>query len=358
MSPEHNLQLLMTPGPVPMPFVVKKAFANFEMHHRSSEFTNLFKNSLELLQKVFQTENPCFILPATGTGGMEAALVNTLSPGDSVVVVNGGKFGARWSQLGKTFGLNIETIEIPWGEAVSLQQVKKAVTSETKAVLLQACETSTGVVHPVQEIGEWLKNHQTLFIVDGITAVAAFSVPMDLWGIDVLVAGSQKGFMMPTGLSFLSFSEKARGCFKSSTMQKSYFNMAKELKANTQGKTRYSSPVQFVKALVDVCEQVILDPSLDDYFSMVQGRARFFRNQVNLPLFAKVPSPSLSCLEVPDSVKATDIKNRLFKDYGIAIVAGQDEYKDRLLRIGHMGEMSHEDLDRTAKAINTILSEL
>lgn len=355
MTKDQHPFLLMAPGPVPMPEVVKVAFGRFECHHRSPEFQSLLETAFEHLGSVFQTVEHCFILPATGTGGMEAALVNTLSPGDHVIVINGGKFGERWSKLGHTLGLKVDVINVPWGQAVGVEQVADRLSLQTKAILVQACETSTGVAHPVKDLGQLTKNHPALLLVDGITAVAAYDIPMDRWGVDVLIAGSQKGFMLPTGLSFLSFSKKAQDKFPSSQFMKSYFDLAKEKVANQTGKTRYSSPVQFTKALVDVCEQVILKDGLKNHFDCIQERALRFREKVDLPLFAQSPSLSLSCLEVPKSLSGSVIKKRLFDEFGISIVAGQDAYKDRLLRVGHMGAMTLEHLDRTAQAINSLL---
>jgi len=345
----------MAPGPVPMPPYVGEVFASCNIHHRTKEFSEVLSRVFSQLPQVFQTEQHCYILPATGTGGMEAAVVSTLSPGDEVIVVDGGKFGERWAKVAYAMGLSVKRVEVEWGAAVEPSMVEDLMGPQTKAILVQACETSTGVAHPIEALGTLCRSTETLLMVDGITALAAYDLPMDAWGIDALVGGSQKGFMLPTGLSFVSLSEKAEKSMIASQFKKYYWDLKAEKAANLSGKTRYSTPVQFVLALGLVLDELLIYEGLDKHFAKISRRAQVFRDAVNLPLFCQSPSPSLTCLAVPGGSGAGEMKKRLFEDFAISIVAGQDRIQDKVLRIGHMGQMTEADQLDTAKAINALL---
>ena len=348
---------LMAPGPVPMPTYVQEIFAACNAHHRTADFQVVLRQCLARLRAVFQTREHCYILPSTGTGAMEAAVVNTLNTGDSVLVVEGGKFRERWGHISRAYGLDVRSLQVPWGEAVLLNQVKAQLGPQTKALMVQACETSTGVAHPIKELGELCAATDTMLMVDGITAVAAYDVPMDRWGIDVLLGGSQKGFMLPTGTSFLALSEKAQEKQALSTLPKFYWDLSKELASNKKGLTQWSTPSQLVLALNSVLEDILETQGLEKHFATVLQRAQIFREAVQLPSFCESPSPSLSCLKVPEGKSAVAIKSRLYDEFDISIVAGQDKIKDRILRVGHMGAMSHGDLLETAAAINQCLQD-
>ena len=348
---EFAKKTLMTPGPVPLPEYVKKSFAELECHHRSAEFGEILTRVFENLKPVFQTQEHCFLLPCTGTGAMEAAFVNTLNFGDSILTINAGKFGERWGKIGKAFGMKVKELSFPWGKDIDLDLVKKEIESGSyRALAFQACETSTGALLPTKELCEMTKGTPMINIVDGITALGAVNIPMDDWGVDVLVGGSQKAFMLPTGMAFLSLSKKAQG--KTSSLPKYYWDLEAERKANEGGKTRYSTPSHFVIALdMVLCD--IIGTGVDKYLQQISDKADFFREKVNLDLFPETPSPSLSCLSVGDR-NAVEIKKKL-SDEGITIVAGQDQLKEKVLRVGHMGAVTRENLQFTADTINKYL---
>ncbi len=344
---------LMTPGPVPMSDDVKKSLTEIECHHRSEEFGEILQRVLDRLPQVFQTQQPVYLLAATGTGGLEAIMVNTLTTKKKALFINAGKFGERWGKIASSFGIPFDEIQVSWGEDVNLNQVLTRLQNDDyQALAWQACETSTGALLPTQELAQICQQQNVLSLVDGITALGAAPLPMDDWGLDAVVGGSQKAFMLPTGVAFVSLSEKAQSC--KSDIKSYYFNLAAERKANASGKTRFSTPTQFVIGLDIVLQKMLIEVGFERHLHNIAERAAFFRKNVSLPLFPKTASPSLTCLQVPEGVSATDIKNKVNQE-GYTIVAGQDQLKDRVLRVGHMGDMTQEDLLRTAKAIEKYL---
>jgi aspartate aminotransferase-like enzyme len=343
---------LMTPGPVPMSEAVKKSLSAFECHHRSAEFEEILQRVLSQLPKVFVTEQPAYALAATGTGGLEAAIVNTMTRDRKALFLNAGKFGERWGKIAKKMGVPFDEILVPWGQDINLAEVEDCLQKEDyQALAWQASETSTGALLPSRELAELGKKYDALTVVDAITALGAVPLPMDEWGLDVVVGGSQKALMLPTGMAFLALSEKAQK--RNSDIPHYYFDLQAERQANLKGRTRYSTPTQFIIAL-DIVLQEVLKPSLQAYHQVIAERARVFREAAPLPVFPQTPSPSLSCLQVPEGVSAVALKEQVAAK-GYLIVAGQDQLKDRVIRIGHMGDMSHEDLQQTARAIETCL---
>ena len=244
--------LLLTPGPVPAsPAVLKKLSVPF-IHHRSPEFTQIFKETKFLLKQVFQTEQDVLILNASGTGAMASALLNTLSPGDMVCCLSAGKFGERWIEMATAYRLKVLTVKAPYGQVIPLAKVR-AILEQNKsirAVLAQASETSTGVLHPIKELAGLIKKRaNTLFIVDAISALGAVDMPMDKWGMDVVIGGSQKFFCLPAGLSFIAFSQKAWHFKERACLPVYYLDLKKEKVAQEKGQTAFSANVSSIRAL-------------------------------------------------------------------------------------------------------------
>lgn len=337
---------LLAPGPVNLHPKVREILSQPMIHHRTREFDRIFSEVRENIQFIFASSNPVYFLTATGSGGMEAALVNTLSPGEEVLVVEAGKFGQRWTQMAQAFGLKVKVISVPWGEAADPNQIKREITPQTKALFIQACETSTGVSHPIEAIGGMLKTEfpDLLFIVDGITAVGAYPILMDDWGIDVLIAGSQKAFMLPTGMSFLAFSKKAEGHWQSAKMPRYYFDIREEHKANLKGETWFSSNVNILRALDWVLKK-IKEMGLKSHFDFLFFRAQLmqeFLRLANLKSFTKFPSPSLSIILLPESLHHQPLVDIFEKNWNITLMGGQDALKGKVLRVGHMGHITPE----------------
>ncbi len=344
---------LMTPGPVPLSQEVKESLYHLECHHRSKPFQEVLIRCFDNMKKVFQTKNHCYLLPSTGSGGLEAAMINVLKEDQSTLFINAGKFGERWGKIAKVFGLPFDEIVVPWGEDIPLEKVRKKLSEKKyQALAFQACETSTGALLPVKELCQLAHDQGALTIVDGITALGAVDLPMDKLGIDVFIGGSQKAFMLPTGMAFLSLSEKAESI--QNKIPKYYFDLKAEKKSNLEGKTRFSTPTHFILGLDLVLDDFLNKTGLENHFNEILEKADVFRKALPLELFPQTSSPSLSCLKVPGGVSAKAIKDKVF-DEGYIIVAGQDQLADKVLRVGHMGGMTHNDLVNTAEAINKFL---
>lgn len=340
---------LLTPGPVPLHPDVEKALAEPIIHHRTPEFELCLKNVSEQMKEVFATRQPVLMHTSTGTGAMESAIVNTLSPGDEVLCVVSGKFGERWAQISQAFHLQVHTLNVEWGEAVRVHDVKTALDENPniKAVLLQACETSTATVHPIREIASVVKSRpNTLIIVDAITAVGAMMLEMDDWHLDVVIGGSQKAFMLPTGLSFIALSEKAWRFCEASTLPKFYWDLKAEKKSWLKGETHFSSAVPLVRAL-HVALKFLTGPEKMKTLSRIQTLAQATREAaepLGLRVFSKSPSPSVTALIVPERVDSQKLRDHMEREYNLTLMGGQDQLKGKILRVGHLGYITDEDM--------------
>lgn len=353
---------VLAPGPVNLHPEVRKILAEPMIHHRTPEFDKILKDTLKGLQFIFQTQEPVFMHTSTGSGGMESLLINPLSKGDEIIIINSGKFGERWVEMAKVYGAIIHEIKVPWGEAVTVSQVEQLIKKyPIKMVLTQACETSTAVLHPIKELGEFISQYpDILFLVDGITACGAVELPMDLWKIDGLVAGSQKALMLPTGLSFVSFSKKAWKKIENSDIPKFYFDIKKERKANEKGETWFSSAVPHIKALQFIIHH-IQTIGYSQHLNKIKMRSELFLKWLPLlgfKVYAQSPSPSVSAFTVPDGVDSQKLRNHLEEKYRVTIMGGQDQAKGKIIRIGHMGYITKEDLLRTFAGLAYSLKEL
>lgn len=353
---------LLAPGPVNLHPEVRRILSLPMIHHRTPEFDRILARALTGLKKVFGTAQPVLLHTATGSGGMESLLVNTLCPGDKVLAVVSGKFGERWAQMASVYGAEVTTLSVPWGKAVDPLEIARHLDREpdTRLVLTQACETSTGVLHPVREIAAITRTRpQTLLLVDGITAVGALPLPMDEWGIDGLVAGSQKAFMLPTGLAFVSFSQKAWPFVEAAKTPRFYFDVRAELAANKKGETLFSSSVPLIRALDWVLSDLEAQGGLPKLYATIERRARltrFFAERAGLALFAPdAPSPSLTALTLPVGIDGQKIRQQLEDTDQITIMGGQDQAKGRILRVGHMGHITDAELLRLFDGIGRCL---
>jgi aspartate aminotransferase-like enzyme len=359
-SPDTFPYSLLAPGPVNIHPEVRKALALPMIHHRTPEFDQILKKVLQGIKIVFQTKEDVFLMTSTGSGGMEALLVNVLSPGDKVIAIVSGKFGERWADMAKVFGAEVITHNVPWGEAVKVSDVQDLLRQHptTRAVLCQACETSTAVAHPIQELSAVIhKMPETLFLVDAITALGAYPLPMDEWHIDGLVAGSQKAFMLPTGMSFISFSQKAWKYVENAKCFRYYFDIRKEKKANLAGETFFSSNVACIRALGVVLEMVEKQ-GLQMLFDGIQSRARFTRHfgqALGLILYATSPSDSVTALMLPPTIDGQKVRLHLEEKYNITIMGGQDQAKGKIIRIGHMGYIQDEEMLRLIECLGKTL---
>lgn len=359
-------EILMTPGPVPVPPVVLKELSLQIGHHRTPQFQKVLQRVLEMLPPVFETAQRAMVLTSTGTGGMEALVVNTLSPGDEAVCVVAGKFGERWAAMAESYGIIVHRFQVEWGLSVSVSAFEsflRELRKEPQAVLVQACETSTGALQPIRELAATVRKSapNALLLVDGITALGAYPLPMDQWGIDGLVGGSQKAFMLPTGLSLIALSERAWDKTQSAKCPRFYFDLRKERKANLGGETAYSSNVPLIRSLDAVLSWIEEIGGFRAVHKRIAGLSLATRESarlLGLSPFAATPSPSLTALKLPTEVDGSKLRSHIERTHSVVTMGGQDQLKGRVLRIGHMGYISDEDLIQTIRAIGESLRTL
>ena len=354
---------VMAPGPVNLHPKVLESLALPMIHHRTPEFDQILSEALAGLKKIFKTEEHCFILNSTGSGGMEALLVNVVNQNDQVAIIDSGKFGERWGQISEAYGFNTVIFKVEWGYAVDVDKLREFLKTnpQVRVLTCQACETSTGVAHPIKEIAALIKSEfpQICFLVDGITALGAYPIPMDEWAIDGLIGGSQKAFMLPTGLSFLSLSKKAWARVESLTTPKFYFDLKQEKKANLGGETYFSSNVTLVRALC-VALKIIFQDGLDNHFATIQKRADFvrkFSGPLGLTSFSKSLSNSLSILST-GQVDGQKLRAQMENEFGYTLAGGQDQLKGKVVRIGHMGYLTNVDHINLMMNLNSCLKKI
>lgn len=355
---------LLAPGPTPVPPEVLLAMARPMAHHRAPEFAAMFAELRENLRWLFQTRNDVLTLVASGTGAMEGAVSNFLSPGDKALYVNGGKFGERWGKLCKTFGVNGIEIKVEWGEAVDPQAVADALKKDPaiKAVYIQASETSTGVAHDTRAIAEIVRSREeTMLVVDAITALGVFDLKTDEWGIDVLVAGSQKAMMLPPGLAFASVSDKAWRLAEKAKNTAFYFNFKKERDAQQKNQTAYTAGVSLMVGLQEVLKMLKAE-GLGNVFARHARMAHAMREGMKaagLALFPKQsPSDALTVVSTPAGVDGQAVYKNLREQYGITAAGGQDHLKGKIFRIAHMGYMDTFDVIQALAATEMVLKGL
>ena len=355
---------LFSPGPTPVPERVLLAMAGPVLHHRDPAYEELFQEVREGLKYVFQTKNEVLLFASSGTGGMEGAVCNTLSPGDHALVVIGGKFGERWGELCKVYGVDFTSIDVIWGEAVEPVLIEKALDANPsiKAVFIQASETSTGVMHPIKEIAEIVKRRDgTILVVDAISALGVFELPMDKWGLDIVISGSQKAFMLPPGLAFVALSDKAWGFVEKSTLPKYYFNFKKE-RANAQkNQSQFTPAISLVVGLREALK-MIKEEGLDDVFKRHKKLAQATREAakaLGLDLLApKSPSDALTAIKVPDGIDGKKLKAAFEDRYGLIIAGGQSQLSGKIIRIAHLGYFQPLDIIQAVSTLELILKEM
>jgi len=333
---------LIAPGPTPVPERVLLEMAKPVIHHRTSEFEAIFGKVAEGLKAVFNTKQDVLMLAGSGTAAMEAAVINTLNPGDSVLVVDAGKFGQRWRDICKTYGINVSTIELEWGRSVKPEMIEEFLSAnpETKAVLMQGSETSTTAYHPVEEIAKIIsKNDNCLFIVDGITSIGVHETKFDEWGIDIAVTGSQKAFMLPPGLSFICLSEKAWKFAEDSTIPKYYLNLKKELKSQSKNTTAYTPATTLISGLAEVL-RMFEEEGLENVYKRHAVNAEATRAAIKamgFELLAEVPSNAATGFYLPESIDGGKLVKFMREKVGITYAGGQDHLKGKIVRVSHLG---------------------
>lgn len=355
---------LLAPGPTPVPPEVLLAMARPMIHHRAPEFDPIFQEVRDGLKWLFQTRNDVLVLASSGTGGMEGAVSNFLSPGDKALVINGGKFGERWGKLCKTFGAQVTEIKVEWGHSVDPKQVADALKKDPaiKAVYVQASETSTAVTHDVKALGQIVKGYpETILVVDAITALGVFDLKTDEWGLDVVITGSQKALMLPPGLAFVSVSDKAWQLADKAKNTSFYFNFKRERDNQQKNQTAFTPAVSMILGLQEVLK-ILKAEGLENVFARQAQMARALREgakAAGMDLFAKgTPSDAVTAINAPAGVDGQAIYKNLRVQYGITAAGGQDHLKGKIFRISHMGYLDRFDVIVALAATEMVLKGL
>lgn len=358
--------MLMIPGPTPVPERVLLAQAKHLIGHRSGEFSQIMGEVAEGLKWLHQTQNDVLMLTASGTGAMEAGIINVLSTGDRILVGNNGKFGDRWVKVCQAFGLNVEVIAAEWGKPLNPDDFKAKLEADTdktiKAVLVTHSETSTGVLNDLKTIADHAHAHgEALVLVDAVTSLGACSVPVDEWGLDVVASGSQKGYMIPPGLGFVAMSDRAWQAYETSNIPKFYFDLGPYRKSGAKNTTPFTPPVSLFFAL-QVALKMMQEEGLDNIFARhikLQTATRSAMKALNLPLFAadEVASPAVTSV-MPQGIEAEQIRSVMRKEYDIALAGGQDHLKGQIFRVGHLGFVGDRDILTAVAALEATLMKL
>ena len=358
---------LFTPGPTPLLPAAQFAMAAADMHHRTPEFRALYQRVLSQLKEFVGTKNDVIILSSSGTGAMEASVSNLTSPGDRVLVLTAGKFGERWSALAKAFGCEVDVVSAPYGQTFTLDAVKAALKLETRAVFMQANETSTGVRHDVEGVAKLLKQQKSeaLLIVDAITGLGTSTLDMDAWGVDVLVGGSQKAVMIPPGLSYLAVSQRAWDRMESTYNPRYYFDLRKERKNAKNGESAYTPAVALIAALGAALDWIAAQADGD----LVKGREKLVANAeliaemtraaltaLGFKLFnASNPGAAATAVYAPEGVDSGVVVKELKSRFAAIITNGQGEMKGQIFRIAHLGFFDYLDTISLIGALEQVI---
>lgn len=357
--------MLMIPGPTPVPERVLQAMAKHPMGHRSADFSAIFGEVTENLKWLHQTQNDLLILAASGTGVMEAGIINFLSPGDKVIVGSNGKFGERWAEVTDAYGLNTQRITSDWGKPLDPELIRVALEADTakeiKAVIVTHSETSTGVINDLETINKYVKAHGALIIVDTVTSLGACSVPVDAWGLDVVASGSQKGYMIPPGLGFVSVSAKAWEAYKTAKLPRFYLDLGKYRKDAAKNTTPFTPAINLIFAM-QASLRLMKQEGLENIFARHDRHSRATRaamKAMSLPLYAPDDhsSPAITAV-MPTSVDAEKVRSVMKKKFDIVLAGGQDALKGKIFRIGHLGFVSDRDILTAIAALEATLIEL
>lgn len=353
---------LLSPGPTPVPERVLTAMANPIWHHRTPAFEHTFATCRDGLKWLFQTDNDVLTLACSGTGVMEAGFQTFFSPGETVITVGGGKFGERWGQMARAFALNVVEIPVEWGHAVEVERVEQALKDhpEAKGVVVVASETSTGVRHPYEAIGDLVKSRDDcLLFVDGITAVGVWDIKPERDGIDFLAVGSQKALMLPPGLGFCAVSEKAWARAQNAKQPRYYFDLLKERKNQAKNQTAYTPAVTLMTGL-DESLRLMREEGLERIFARHARLAEATRTGVKalgLEIFAKAPSDSVTSVVSPPEIKPDAVYKGLRDRANVTIAGGQDHLKGKIFRVAHLGYYDELDIVTVLGAIEVVLQQ-
>ncbi len=357
---------IMSPGPVEIPPTVLAVAALPIIHHRTPEYRKAFAEVNEGLKYVFQTKNDIIIFPAAGTGGMESAVVNLLSPGDKIIVAAIGQFGERWGKIAEAYGVNVIKLFSEWGEGSDVKKIEEALAAnkDVKAVYTTLSETSTGVENDIEAIARVVAKYSAVLVVDAVSGMGAIKFKTDEWGVDVVVVGAQKGMMIPPGLAMVALSDKAKALLPASKINKYYFSYEQALKALLKDKlpdTPYTSSVSLVLQLRESI-RLIKEEGLENVWARhakVAAAVRAGIQALGLKAFAKgTPSNAVTSVWTPEGLDGDALNKKIRDDYGITMAGGQGKMKGKMFRVGHLGYTDRFDAVVAIAAVEMALNEL
>lgn len=359
--------MLMIPGPTPVPEQVLLALAKAPIGHRSSDFSKIMAEVMADLKWLHQTTNDVLILTASGTGAMEAGIINFLSRGDRVLVGENGKFGERWGDVCDAYGLATERIKAEWGKPLDPEVFRAKLQADTdkqiKAVIITHSETSTGVINDLETINRYVKEHgEALIIVDAVTSLGAMDVPVDEWQLDVVASGSQKGYMIPPGLGFVAVSNKAWSAYAKSNLPRYYLDLGKARKDAQKHTTPFTTAVNMVVALQTALKMLRAEglPNIFARHLRHRNAVRSGIKAMGLELFTSddCASPSITAVLPPPGIPVDRIRSHMKKHFDIVLAGGQDHLADKIFRIGHLGFVSDRDILTAISALESTLYQL
>ena len=353
---------LLAPGPTAIPPEVLLKMAEPIIHHRNPLFEAVVAEVRDDLKWLFGTKNEVLLFASSGTGAMEGAVTNMLSPGDKAICVRSGKFGERWANICQAYGIEVVNIDVEWGEELDPLEIEKVLKAnpDAKAVYTQATETSTGMRFSTKEIAAIVRNYPAIMVVDGITGVGVFDLPMDAWGIDILISGSQKALMLPPGLAFAGVSDKAWELNKTSKCPKFYFNWAKELTNLQDNQTAWTPAISLIIGL-NASLKMLKQEGLENVYRRNELLAKATREgakALGLKVFGKNPSPAVTTICAPEGIDGQDIYKTLWKKYNVTGAGGQGQLKGKAFRIATLGYAEKYDVLTAIAALEFALRDL
>lgn len=353
---------LFTPGPVEIPARILRALSQIPPHHRTEVFRATLKRVGDGMRELHRTEGEMFLLAASGTGAMEAAVVNLMSPAHKALAIVGGKFGERWMNLLKAYAIPFDQIDVEWGTGVDPAAVEAALTRDPKitAVFSTHSETSTGAIHDIEAVAKITRARGVKLVVDAITSLGVHPLPQDEWGVDVVVCGSQKGLMIPPGLASVSLAPWAAAAIEESGLPRFYFDLRKMRKSAPQGETPWTPAVSLVLALEEALA-MIQEEGLDNVHLRHRRLAHAMRagaQALGFKMFATQPSHALTALYPPEGIDGSAVVKRLREVHGIVVAGGQDHLKGKIFRIGHMGSYDLGDVFVMMGALEEVVTAL
>lgn len=355
---------LLTPGPTPLFPPAVRAMAGADLHHRTKDFRDVYSGVIEDLHYFMGTRNGIALFASSGSGAMEAAVSNLFSPGDRVIVCSAGKFGERWEQITKAYGLDVEVLRRPYGESVSPEELEVALQARpgTQGVFVQATESSTGISHDVERMARIVGSSEAVFVVDAITGLGSSVIEIDAWGLDVVIGGSQKALMVPPGLAYCSVSDKAMSRASSASSPYFYFDLRKHIEAGPKGDSPWTPASSLILGLGEVLQYIseVGREHLIENAQMLARATRAAASALGLELFAKdsIPAGAVTAIRSPQDMDSSEIV-RGYKDRFDAVIAnGQGTMKGKIFRFAHLGYFDFHDLFATVAELEIILHSL